>query len=235
MNNPIETEAAQRGITRLCHFTPSRNLVHIASDTTGILATAKLEESERRVYTPTDLQRYDNHEGYICCSVEYPNAWYWARAQEKETLFRDWVILFIKPDHLWMPGTRFCSRNAAADCGRGAAEGYKAFTGMYASEVAGAQGRVFTRTSGQLKCCPTDEQAEVLVPDQISAEDVIAIGVRDETQARNEMVRLQLAQARHKDFSFVITPCLYDKRALSNAIKSGVRPTEVTWAREDYR
>ena len=30
--NGIQARANRRGITRLCHFTPSRNLAHIASD-----------------------------------------------------------------------------------------------------------------------------------------------------------------------------------------------------------
>jgi len=32
MNRAIQEEAVQRGITRLCHFTPSRNLAHILRD-----------------------------------------------------------------------------------------------------------------------------------------------------------------------------------------------------------
>ena len=50
----IRDSAARRGVTRLCHFTPSRNLVHIAAGLTGILATARLAEQERAAYTATD-------------------------------------------------------------------------------------------------------------------------------------------------------------------------------------
>jgi hypothetical protein len=81
MNAAIKKKVRQRGVTRLCHFTPSRNLIHIASGVTGILATKKLEAEERKLYTPTDLLRFDGHAGFISCSLEYPNAWYFDKAR----------------------------------------------------------------------------------------------------------------------------------------------------------
>jgi len=92
----IRQEVAKRRIARLCHFTPSRNLAHIAAGEIGILATRNLQQDERSVLNPTDLQRLDGHTGYISCSIEYPNAWYLDRARAQDTLFRDWVILFDK-------------------------------------------------------------------------------------------------------------------------------------------
>src|SRR4028118_2268045 len=134
MIETIKQEVERRGITRLCHFTPSRNLVHILTGTTGILATKKLQTDERSVFTPTDLQRLDRHEDYICCSIQYPNAWYFDTAKSKDELhelFKDWVILFINPKYLWLPGTRFCPRNAASGYGNLVAEGKEAFLSMF--------------------------------------------------------------------------------------------------------
>src|SRR5262245_52156175 len=91
----IRLDACARGINRLCHFTPSRNLVHIASGSTGLLATKMLKASERSVYTQTDLRRIDGYEHSVCCSIQYPNAWYLDKAQLDEPLFKDWVILLI--------------------------------------------------------------------------------------------------------------------------------------------
>jgi len=113
MNRAILEEAVQRGITRLCHFTPSRNLAHILSGGLGILATKHLKDDERALYNATDLARLDGHEDHICCSIEYPNAWYFDRAKDREPLFRDWVVLLINPRYLWEDGTKFCPRNAA--------------------------------------------------------------------------------------------------------------------------
>lgn len=136
----IKREAERRNITRLCHFTPSRNLVHILTGETGILATKNLQANERSVFTPTDLERLDRHPGYICCSIEYPNAWYFDKAQVKDILFKDWVVLFINPKYLWLPETRFCQRNAASGYGSGIAEGEEAFLTMFADSVPGSKG-----------------------------------------------------------------------------------------------
>ena len=57
MIDPIQAGAKRRGITRLCHFTPSRNLAHIAGDLRGILAAKYLQEDEKAIFNPTDLKR----------------------------------------------------------------------------------------------------------------------------------------------------------------------------------
>src|SRR2546425_5310110 len=169
----IKKEVLRRGITRLCHFAPSRNLAHIASGNEGILATKHLEEDERRVFTKTDLARLDGHKGYICCSIEYPNSWYFDKARLKDSLFKDWVVLFINPKYLWLPGARFCPRNAAANYGKDISEGEKGFFALFARSISGAGGQTFTRSPTRLDCCPTDDQAEILIPDRIVKSDIL--------------------------------------------------------------
>jgi hypothetical protein len=229
----IKREAELRGITRLCHFTPSRNLVHILTGTTGILATKKLQKDERSVFTATDLERLDRHEGYICCSIEYPNAWYFDKAKSKDKLFQDWVVLFINPQYLWLSGTRFCPRNAASGYGRSVAEGEQAFLEMFANSITGAYGKTFTRSSNHLDCCPTDNQAEVLIPDQIGISDILAIAVPTETQAKNESTRLRFLGVPEDRFNFIIAPELFEKYTLSSLISSGKRPREILWIPRD--
>lgn len=229
MTETIKQEAIRRGITRLCHFTPSRNLAHIASGKTGILATASLRGDERNAFTPTDLKRLDGHEDYISCSIEYPNAWYFDKARSRDVLFRDWVILFISPRYLWLRGTRFCPRNAASDFGRSVSEGKRAFSGLFAEAVLGASGHTYRRDPSRLSCCPTDEQAEVLIPDRIDMSDILSIAVANETQAKNEAVRLKLISQIENKFKFVIAPDLFDRYALSKLIRSGGRPIEILW------
>jgi hypothetical protein len=230
MIETIKQEVESRAITRLCHFTPSRNLVHILTGTTGILATKKLQTDERSVFTPTDLQRLDRHEGYICCSIEYPNAWYFDKAKSKDELhelFKDWVILFINPKYLWLPGTRFCPRNAASGYGNLVAEGKEAFLSMFNQSVPGAYNRTRTRSNTHLACCPTDNQAEVLIPDTISIGDILAVAVKTQTQAKNEAARLSILDVPEDRFNFVIAPTLFEKDSLSKCISSGKRPQEI--------
>ena len=104
----IKTEAERRGITRLCHFTPSRNLAHIASDPKGILASRHLLDDEKIVFNPTDRERLDGHKGHVCCSIQYPNAWYFRTARGKEVLFRDWGRVL----HQWAAIFGICTRSS---------------------------------------------------------------------------------------------------------------------------
>ena len=222
MNAAIEESARQRKITRLCHFTPSRNLVHIASDPRGILATSHLRENERAVFNPTDLNRLDRHRGHICCSVQVPNAWYFRNARDRDRIFRDWVVLFIAPHYLWMDGTKFCHRNAAAGSGQYVKPGHDAFEGMFAPCVVGAMRIV--RTKERAAFLPTDEQAEVLVPDQVVREDVLGIAVRDREQAKNEVARLR--RLKQQVPRVVIVEDFFDANRLRAILRSGSFPTE---------
>lgn len=215
----IEQEVKRRGISRLCHFTPSRNLVHILTGEVGILATKHLRESERSVFTPTDLERWDRHEGHICCSVQYPNAWYFAKAQADEKLFKDWVVLLIDSKYLWQDGVRFCPRNAAAGGGIYVTEGFTGFLSLFADRVEGAYGKARLRQRNHPLCCPTDDQAEVLVPDRIELADILAIGVETEEQAQNELARLKYVDVPTKKLSFVIAPKFFDKYSLRRHVK----------------
>jgi hypothetical protein len=225
----IRREAERRGITRLCHFTPSRNLISIARGETGVLATRHLRADEQAVFTPTDLLRLDRHEDYVCCSIQYPNAWFLEKAREREWLFRDWIIILISPSYLWMSGTRFSPRNAAAASGRGITEGEDAFKALFAPQVRGAYDRIYWRSATHLPECPTDEQAEVLVPDRIDFRDILGVVVRDEAQAKNERVRIELDGTSNPRFAYVVAPDFFNPRGLSANIRNGRRPEERMW------
>ena len=144
------------------------------------------------MFNSTDPQRSDGFLGHVCCTVEYPNAWYFKDARKQNRIrFREWVVLFIKPDYLWAVGTRFCPRNAAGNCGQGAHEGIKAFESMFALSVVGARDKTYTRTAGHPAFLPTDEQAEVLIPDRVAREDLLGIGVSTKVQAKSVATSLK--------------------------------------------
>lgn len=215
-----------RGITRLCHFTPSRNLLHIGSGNVGVLSTASLNATERSIFNPTDLERLDQHTTHICCSVEYPNAWYFDKARSKEKLFPDWVVLLIKPQYLAETTTLFSPRNAAANFGRNIQGGVTGFDAMYADRLQGAYGKWFNRSASHLPACPTDQQAEVLIYDRINIADISGVAVQSVEQADTEKVRLELNGVDPNVFRFVVAPHLFDKHELSAMIQSGNRLTE---------
>ncbi len=218
----IRSEAEGRGITRLCHFTPSRNLAHIASDPRGLLASHHLKADEKTVFNPTDVERLDGYTGHLCCSIQYPNAWYFRTARKKEMLFPDWVVVFIKSHYLWRTGTKFCPRNAAAGYGRSVDEGSAAFRGLFAQSVEG--NRTYLRGPHHPAFLPTDEQAEVLVPDVIRHDDVIGVAVRDQAQVKQEALRLKISGGKVP--RFFVVPEFYSPSWLSSLLRTGRTPAE---------
>lgn len=229
MNDAIHKDVLTRGITRLCHFTPSRSLAHILAGGAGILPSRLLRDEERQLFNPTDLERLDGHVDHVCCSIEYPNAWYLDRARAKERLFLDWVVLFIRPGILSAESTLFCPRNAAADRGAHIAGGYAAYESMFAPSIQGAYGRMYARDLFHLSCSPTDDQAEVLVEELIPLKDLIAIGVSSEEQAAMESTRLKILGIDIGHLGFVVCPTLFNKKALSIAVRAGKKPLEAPW------
>jgi hypothetical protein len=225
--DPIQKEVTARGITRLAHFTSVQNIVHIYSGDEGIQSTASLAD-KLVPFTATDTARLDQHPDHICCSIEFPNAWYLDRIRSKPNTFQDWVLLFVSPHYLWGSGTLFCPRNAAAGAGVYVGEGAAAFRALFAPAVSGAWGQTRTRAPRQLPCCPTDDQAEVLVPRQIQKSDILAVAVPTTSQAEAEHARMELLGVAGV-FPIVVAPVLFQKHTLSQAVRSGIRPEETVW------
>ena len=230
MNQNIVSAITERRIRRLCHFTPSRNLQHIAGGEIGILSTSSLKAQERAAYNATDLERLDQKTTHICCSIEYPNAWYFDRARANEKLFLDWVVLLISPHYLAEEDTLFCPRNAAANYGRHIANGFEGFNSMFAERVSGTRNTTYVRSASHRLSCPTDQQAEVLIKDRVLLADIIGVAVASEEQARTERVRLRTNGVNPDQFQFVIAPQMFNKYALNAVITRGIAESEVLYS-----
>jgi hypothetical protein len=226
----IRAEVGRREITRLCHLTPFRNLLHIAGGK-GLLSISDLNADERAVFDQQDLERYDNRPEHISCSVEYPNVWYLRQRRSSATpeqkLFPDWVCLLIDPRYIWHAATEFCPRNAAAGHGVYLKGGYDAFTSLFAERVAGAGGSERGRND-KPDSCPTDDQAEVMVHKHIPLAHANRVVVADKAQANRVFVGLRLAMAPVTELTFVIAPVFFETR-LSQVLRGGKRPVETPW------
>jgi len=231
MNGAIKSAAEGREITRLCHLTPFRNLVHIAAGD-GLVSTAQLSKGERKVFNQQDLERLDAHPDHISCSIEYPNAWYLRQrnrdAGAEARLFPDWVCICIEPHHLWADTTLFCPRNAAAGGGYLIGAGVDTFATLYADSTTGAYGMVFTRNRLP-RACPTDDQAEVLVHRQIPLEDIQQIVVADEAQAKRTFFGLDQLGLGGDLFEYALAPDFFSPSRLSALLRVGKRPVEAAW------
>ena len=218
----IRRDASRRRVTRLCHFSPSRNLAHILSGRQGILASCHLNDDEAAIYNPTDKLRLDGYQDHVNCSIQYPNAWYFSKVRQDETLFKDWVVILVDPRYLWQIGTKFCPINAAAGHGIFVDSGREAYERLFASVVEGTH--TLRRGAAHPVFLPTDEQAEVLVPDRISIPDLLGVAVKDDDQAAREVAALRL---QGLDIPrLLVVPEFFNARDLSDMLRSGRTPRE---------
>jgi hypothetical protein len=226
----LAEKAATLGATRLCHFTPALNLPHMLTDE-RIRPTNAMTEDVRACFNPTDMMRLDGHSECVCCSIEYPNAFYLSRARQSGRLrhFPDWIVLLLPLSLMDRPGVLFSPRNAAAASGSYLRPGETGLDGCYAPAVAGAGGNTFTRGPSHLPGCPTDQQAEVLVPGDVPLAEVRGLVVASESQARVELARIRSVGLTVGDIPLIVAPTLFDKVGLSRSIRGGTRPAEDVW------
>jgi len=227
----IKTEAELRGITRLAHLTPLRNLVHIVTSDDGLLSTTQLTAAERQAFNQEDLVRLDGHPDHISCSVQYPNAYYLRSKRRDATgearLFPDWVCIYLVPEHLWRDDTLFCTHNASGFGGARVSSGAETFSAMFADEVQAPQ-RNWTRDRHP-DFTPTDAQAEVLVRRQVPRDGILGLAVETEAQARDTYARLRQLGAPIQDMPIVIAPSYWTPTPLAVGLAQGVLPVETPW------
>jgi len=227
--NQIQQECAARGITRLCHFTQSRNLSHMFDEPNGLWSTRTLRNNDMP-HNPTDPDRYDGRDDLICCSVEYPNTYYFVKVRGHDHIFKEWVVLYIDSSYLWHTDTHFCPCNASRERGRYIHSGIQSFQSLFGQTSPGIN---FTRPPKHLSASPTDIQAEVLVKDPMPLESIIGIAVQNDEQAQREIFRLNL-QNILMDKPIYVVPDLFNRSTLSRMIQRGVRVTEILYNNGGY-
>lgn len=222
----------ERGITRLCHLTPTRNFVHIAAEGGGLRSVTQLGTDELAVFQQQDPNRWDGHRDHISCSIQYPNAWYLRHkkvAFGEAANFPDWTMLGIDPRHLLREDTLFCPQNAASSGGAGLCAGLAGFEALYEEEMTDGQGRTFRRSARRISACPTNDQAEAMIYRQIPLADITTIFVPDAAQASRQYVQLEQIGVDPTRFHYVIAPNLFDAKLLSAEMREGSAPSEIEW------
>jgi hypothetical protein len=227
----IRAEADRRSITRVCHFTQTRKLAHILSSVDGILSNARLRADSADVFDANDPRRLDNRPNDINCSVEYPNTWMLDVMKDREKFFQDWIVLILSRDLLWAAGTEFSDYNAASASSVIAA-GEIGFTRMFADRVSSKGGHTRSRPAAMLLSCPTDDQAEVLIPGQVRRASIIGAAVPSKEAAIVERRRLSVFKDIPKIRWFVV-PAFFD-RSWSSLVRQGKRPVETDVTDEPF-
>lgn len=217
----VQRFVRQRKIGHAIHFTQSRNLVSILRDG-QFRSVRSLEGEDFKTYSESDPVRADGHRDKINLSIQYPNIYYMNIVKDRVKGFRDWVIFLLEPDVLAIKGTLFSRFNAAK---RGAfpVPGVSGLEACFAEVIDPGNGRVFERAKRHDPRCPTDLQAEALVPSSIPVSMVRGVVVPSESDARQERRRLELLQADPDRLRWYVAPGFFSREAVLSAAQRGVR------------
>lgn len=174
-------------------------------------------------YRPVDSRRWDGYPDYVSCSIEYLNTRYMLQADMRDSSELGWVVLGIDPLLLEEADTLFCHCNAATGRGRYVRGGYRSFLRMFPNTVMDSYWR-YERTRHMLACCPTNDQAEVLVNGCVPRNLMTEVIAPDEDT-------LELLYEDVEDIYFaselewIVSPDLFTEDWI-DLVASGERPVE---------
>jgi hypothetical protein len=220
------SEALDRlGVTRLAHFTPSKNLPHILHD--GMIRSSKdLADNAPEYFSPTDRERFDRQPDKVCCSFQYPNGYYLAKARVKPEFlnYPDWICLLLDIRLAERPGTLFSVCNAAKGSGAYLKPGGEAVLACFAPTVF-----EWIRGKQHHPQAPTHLQAEVLVPGPIELSHLHGIVVPSAEAATNEYGRLGTLGVNRDGLRWITAPVFFNRITLSSRLRFGGPIEEQDW------
>ena len=175
----VVAAAIDRDVTDIVHFTTTKGALGILASG-ALLSRKRLPETKylEHVYRPNTRLRKDGAWlDYVNLSISRINDWMFGSStgwHSDEDI--SWVVLAFDPEILGHPGVVFSTtNNIYPSCRR--AEGLDGFNSLFAETVEGRFGGVHGR-SGKLDCWPTDRQAEVLYPGELSCGHLRRIDVQ---------------------------------------------------------
>jgi len=215
----FQKEIEERGIQYLVHFTPTINLFSIFTQG-KILSRAILERMGIQHYDIldaiqfTDNVRYDN-KNYINLSIQRPNFKLFNRFRQNTAFMNHifWCVLLIDTKYIYSSETLFSITNAANSFNKKDISGeITTFRKMFDEEieiVTSYDKKIFKRVD--LKpCYTTDQQAEVLVKDEIPIDDILKICFQNEI----ELARTKAALIDFNTSKFIVDKSFFNKKEL---------------------
>lgn len=206
----ISQRAHERGITEILHYTTSR----------GVFGTLASRALKSRARLPEDA--YLEHVWVPACRVRYDEEWldwvnlsitdinsalYTVAAGKWHQGQYWWGVLSFTPSILDHDEVYFATTNNRYPAvHRG--QGLDGFEALFAESVPGRYGNLSHRSEGFPDERPTDPQAEVLYPSELSTDYLQRIYVSD-TLSR-ATIRAQCEAVRHPDVEIVVNPHVFE-------------------------
>ena len=173
----ILKEVELRGITQVVHFTTMRGAVGILASK-AVKSRARLEEDKflEHVYMPNVNLRKDKlWLDYVNLSIERINDWMFGSSRWHHGDDNPWVVFSFDPIILTHEDVVFATtNNIYPACQR--EEGLAGLRGLFAEETLGRYNTIHNRRD-KLQSWPTDRQAEVLYPGELSCDHLQRIDV----------------------------------------------------------
>ncbi|AQW99525.1 DUF4433 domain-containing protein [Elizabethkingia anophelis] len=187
----FQKEITDRGIEHLIHFTPVINLLSIFEQgkllSRALLEKFDIDQTDIFDYVEfTDEIRFDD-KSYINLSIQHPNSFLFNRFQQKTANEHHiyWCVLKIDKKYIYQLETLFSITNAANSYNKknvGVTGGIAKFRMLFENSlqvVTSYSSRTVVRNNLKSKY-PTDEQAEVLVKNEILVSDILQVCFKNE-------------------------------------------------------
>lgn len=214
----FQKEIASRGIEHLIHFTPTINLLSIFEQgkllSRALLERFDIDQTDIFDYIEfTDDIRFDD-KSYINLSIQHPNSFLFSRFRQKtaDESHVYWCVLKIDKKYIYNADTLFSVTNAANSYNKrnvGVTGDINKFRMMFANSlpiVTSYSSRTLTRNGLKGKY-PTDEQAEVLVKNEIPVSDILQVCFKDD----NDLAAGKAALGDYNTSNFVVDASLFTK------------------------
>ena len=214
----FQNEIEKRGIEYLVHFTPTINLLSIFEKgkilSRFLIEQFDIEQTDIFDYIKfTDEIRFDD-KNYINLSIQHPNSYLFDRFREKTANESHiyWCVLKIDRKFIYIKDTLFSVTNAANRYNKnniGVTGDINKFRLMFADSLhikTSYDSKVVERKNLKLKYT-TDEQAEVLVKNEIPLKDILQICFKD----KQDLAAGKAALYEYDTENFVVDATLFTK------------------------
>lgn len=212
----FKEEIDTRGIKHLIHFTPTINLLSVYEQgkllSRALLERFDIDQTDIFDYVEfTDDIRFDD-KSYINLSIQHPNSFLFSRFRQKtaDESHIYWCILKIDKKYIYQADTLFSVTNAANSHNKrniGVTGDINKFRMMFANSlpiVTSYGSRTITR-NGLKNKYPTDEQAEVLVKNEIPVSAILQVCFKDD----NDLAAGKAALSDYDISNFVVDASLF--------------------------
>ncbi len=217
----FQKEIEERGIEHLIHFTPTINLLSIFEQgkllSRTLLEQFDIDQTDIFDYIEfTDDIRFDD-KSFINLSIQHPNSFLFNRFRQKTANEHHiyWCVLKIDKKYIYQADTLFSVTNAANSHNKrnvGVTGDIAKFRMLFANAlqvVTSYNSRTVSRNNLNAKY-PTDEQAEVLVKNEIAISDILQVCFKDE----KDLATGKAALSDYNTSNFVVDASLFTNSRL---------------------